>query len=399
MEISGTASVGATTPVKDTAVVYVADRSGSMILTAGVDCTGDTNDNNRLVCMQEAIKTANNAAAEPFSAVGETGLVSFATDSTVHDVNAGQIIVAPPGNLNAVVDSLIADGLTCYSCGLDGANDVLAQATSATSIVIFISDGINNNGDHVNTKSLPPGTIVKAFAIGDPSEVTCSDDSFGLGSMDDVAALGAAGSSCEEVTDFSAIANAIQQAIGSTLDSIEVTVDGNPIAIATSEPLPKNGTFDPKSVDYSGTAMSLGPGTYEICATATGTDAGGEGSVMECVQKIVRQLVAVDIKPGSDPNSINTNSRGNIPVAILGSETFDVSEIDASTLKFGPDGASPVHVAIEDVNGDGFDDLVAHFRTQETGISPGDTEACVEGELTGGTTFKGCDSVRTVPPS
>ncbi|MGH9877454.1 MAG: hypothetical protein ACRD5H_07430, partial [Nitrososphaerales archaeon] len=71
--------------------------------------------------------------------------------------------------------------------------------------------------------------------------------------------------------------------------------------------------------------------------------------------------------------------------------------VDTTTLEFGPGGASPVQTATSDVNGDGFLDLVSHYITQETGITPGLTEACLTGELTDGTLFKACDSVRTVP--
>ena len=43
--------------------------------------------------------------------------------------------------------------------------------------------------------------------------------------------------------------------------------------------------------------------------------------------------VYVDIKPGGCPNSLNLGSRGVLPVAILGTDTFDVVDVDISTVR------------------------------------------------------------------
>ena len=107
----------------------------------------------------------------------------------------------------------------------------------------------------------------------------------------------------------------------------------------------------------------------------------------------------IDIKPGSDLNSINTNSNGLIPVAILTTDDFDATTVDPDSVEFGPAGASRAHRSahVEDVDDDGDLDLVFHFRTQDTGIASGDVEACLAFETFDGTPFVVCDSVRTVP--
>jgi hypothetical protein len=115
------------------------------------------------------------------------------------------------------------------------------------------------------------------------------------------------------------------------------------------------------------------------------------------------QSVVISIKPNAgSTNTINPTSRGVIPVAILGSDTFDVGLVDDSTLLFGPRrsatglGAMAERSAVEDVNDDGFDDLISHYPTEDTGFFNSDTLGCVTGQSVAGTFFEGCDGVRVV---
>jgi hypothetical protein len=117
---------------------------------------------------------------------------------------------------------------------------------------------------------------------------------------------------------------------------------------------------------------------------------------------LLPETISIAIKLGNTHNPINPLGRGVVPVAILGSDTFDVTDVDASTLAFGSAGAPLAHrngPHSKDANHDGFTDLLAHFLTEEAGIAPGDEEACVTGELLDGTAFEGCDAITTQTPS
>ena len=57
--------------------------------------------------------------------------------------------------------------------------------------------------------------------------------------------------------------------------------------------------------------------------------------------------VEFDIKPTSCPNPFNVKSKGVLPVAILGTEDFDVSTVDPATILL--EGVAPLRWAYEDV--------------------------------------------------
>lgn len=123
-------------------------------------------------------------------------------------------------------------------------------------------------------------------------------------------------------------------------------------------------------------------------------------------------VVALDIKPQSCPNSVNPNARGTLPVAILGTPEFDVSQIDVSSLLL--DCVSPVATHIEDVGtpffgfgcactedgADGSMDLTLKFNLEDiAAILTGapEQQLTLTGTLLDGTRIEGLDCVRVVP--
>lgn len=125
--------------------------------------------------------------------------------------------------------------------------------------------------------------------------------------------------------------------------------------------------------------------------------------------------VDLDVKPGSCPNPLNMRSGGVLPVAVLGTDAFDVSMIDVETLRLA--GVAPEHGEFEDVStpidgadececteagADGFNDLIMYFEKtdiiQALGeVSDGETVTLMlTGELLNGVRIEGVDCVKII---
>ena len=105
--------------------------------------------------------------------------------------------------------------------------------------------------------------------------------------------------------------------------------------------------------------------------------------------------VTIDIAPKRYPNRIRPE-HGNLSVAIMKDETFDATQVDLDSIGFGSEVALPWRSLTRDVDSDGDIDLVLYFKTEETGIECGDTEATLTGETTEGESFSGTDSIITI---
>jgi hypothetical protein len=195
-----------------------------------------------------------------------------------------------------------------------------------------------------------------------------------------------------------------------------------------------------ETIGVSGDAVA---GDYHCTVTFLVDPGTGEGAPFEqqtiwitveppeeIPQELPEQLpyveVSVDIKPGSCRNPLNVKSQGVLPVAILGTADFDVSQIDFGTIEVYLEGedevelvsATPLRGAMEDVatayesstdegdatdcneqGPDGYVDLMLKFDTQEVvallvDVSDGDVLYLgFHGMLLDGTTFEGGDSV------
>jgi probable HAF family extracellular repeat protein len=168
-------------------------------------------------------------------------------------------------------------------------------------------------------------------------------------------------------------------------------------------------------LDLTGWTLTNGRGISDDGLTVVGYGTNPDGDEEGWVATIPRLgvlQVSIDIKPRCCPNPLSVNSQGVLTVAILGTEEFDVGEIDVESILL--EGAAAISSVYKDVSTpifepaecectkdgtDGFEDLVLKFETQAIveilgEVSKGDViELRLTGVLIDETEIEGTDCV------
>ncbi len=173
-------------------------------------------------------------------------------------------------------------------------------------------------------------------------------------------------------------------------------VTGEPFAYTSWPPGEPNDAFGPGSeqvLEYQSTTI----GAWNDLPRLDDFHTSGFVVEYDCV-------VQIDIKPGSDPNSINcTNQNAVIPVAILTTDSFDATTVDHHEVQF--EGGSELHSNRKtgeplrhekDVDDDGDTDLVFHYLMLETSLTCLSEQGTLTGLTYDGDPIVGTDSVNMI---
>jgi len=163
----------------------------------------------------------------------------------------------------------------------------------------------------------------------------------------------------------------------------------------------------PTSSTYSTlTSTALGVDGIEICllrVNCVSMDADYSVDNINLTPITPEQEVKIDIKPGSMENPVNPGENGQLPVAILGSTGFDVAQIDPSSILLGSatlstrGKAEKLAYSLEDVNGDGFTDMMTFFGVPDLALTSSETALTMTAVLSDGTPIRGSDNITIVP--
>ena len=335
---------------------------------------------------------------DPDGSAGSAARVADAGTAYLVDGDTGAILLTIPNPDLALPDpdgagplphparsdrfgfSVAADGTRLI---ISAFQDRVGNADSAGTVYVF--DGTRRDGDGL-------GPVAPLLAIRNP--YPGNNDLFGwavdvlggdiiVGTMQDSDPDGATG---PEPAAF-------QQGSAFLFDGLT----GELLRII-ADPDPDDPGTPHREFDHFGTAVAAFGNRILIGAMYDDTETiRNEGAAY----LYARENVRIDVKPGSFPNSINLGSKGKVAVAIFGSPSIDAAAIDPLSVtlagaQVARRGNGTLQVSLEDLDGDGFLDLVGHVPTQALKLTATSTRADVRGRLVDGTPILGRDSVRVI---
>jgi len=183
----------------------------------------------------------------------------------------------------------------------------------------------------------------------------------------------------------------------------ELLVDG---VVVTSVITPNIDSSSWWDGTLSATGSFTAGGSHEMSIRVTYNHVCLPGWKTEYIGNIKLSMTSInaqiDIKPGDSINSINLESKGVVPLAILGSAHFDASTVDPATISLEGaqarlKGKSRNYGSLQDVNGDGYPDLVVQVNTQDLGLTAGSSTATLTAYTFGGVPVSGSDSINILP--
>ncbi len=249
--VSGTVDLGQGAAVKNTDLAFVLDTSGSTADASGLSC------GSVLSCEKATTQSVISSVTGVRSPIAAVGVVAFPGTASVP-------LVSPAAFTNDL-SAFTSSGGTEFNVGITRGRDMLtAPGTAPQDVMVLVTDG---DGTTVPVSGVG-SIVIKAFAIAGAG---CS------ATLQQAVSQGAPGSGCVVVSSLGALPDVVGNTIDSTLDSVDITVNGS---VVQTLPVTAHGqSSTPFSTTLSGLAVGNG---QSVCAVAHATDAGGSGTVGDC---------------------------------------------------------------------------------------------------------------------